>query len=310
MKLAGHDPRLPGDRRGQARRPARAGLLHGRHDRRRRSRRPGSWRPDGATRFRLRVYTPERELVDGDVREVTAPGAYGEIGVLPDHAALVTALEPGVAVVQAATARVAKLADRRRLRRGARQRDDRARRLRRAASRPRRGSASNRRPMGKLDGKMALVTGGGRGIGRGIVARVRARGRRRRGQLPPRPRGGGARRRPRSQPLGRRADGRAGRRRRSRGRRAHGRRGASPSLGALDIAVANSGVASRVAPVAEIDPGEWRRVMATDLDGAFYTARAVHAALSSARRAALHLVDRRRRGRAPAARRTTSPRRA
>src|SRR5262249_8421982 len=33
-------------------------------------------------------------------------------------------------------------------------------------------------------------------------------------------------------------------------------------------------VASRVAPVAELDPAEWRRVLATDLDGAFYTARA------------------------------------
>jgi F-type H+-transporting ATPase subunit epsilon len=49
-----------------------------------------------ADRFRLRVYTPERELVDGDVREVTAPAAWGEIGVLPDHAALVTTLEPGI----------------------------------------------------------------------------------------------------------------------------------------------------------------------------------------------------------------------
>ena len=49
-----------------------------------------------ADRFRLRVYSPERELVDTDVREVTAEGAYGQIGVLPDHAALVTALEPGV----------------------------------------------------------------------------------------------------------------------------------------------------------------------------------------------------------------------
>jgi F-type H+-transporting ATPase subunit epsilon len=49
-----------------------------------------------ADRFRLRVYTPERELVDDDVREVTAPAAMGEIGVLPDHAALVTTLEPGV----------------------------------------------------------------------------------------------------------------------------------------------------------------------------------------------------------------------
>jgi F-type H+-transporting ATPase subunit epsilon len=48
-----------------------------------------------ADRLRLRVYTPEHELVDADVREVTAKGALGEIGVLPDHAALVTALEPG-----------------------------------------------------------------------------------------------------------------------------------------------------------------------------------------------------------------------
>jgi F-type H+-transporting ATPase subunit epsilon len=48
-----------------------------------------------ADHFRLRVYTPERELVDRDVREVTAQGAYGQIGVLPDHAGLVTALEPG-----------------------------------------------------------------------------------------------------------------------------------------------------------------------------------------------------------------------
>ena len=46
-------------------------------------------------RLRLRVYTPESELVDQEVREVTAEGALGQIGVLPDHAALVTALEPG-----------------------------------------------------------------------------------------------------------------------------------------------------------------------------------------------------------------------
>ena len=49
-----------------------------------------------ADRLRLRVYSPERQLVDADVSEVTAPAAYGEIGVLPDHAALVTALEPGL----------------------------------------------------------------------------------------------------------------------------------------------------------------------------------------------------------------------
>ena len=43
----GHDPRLQGDRRRQARRPARAGLLHGRHDRGRRSSRPGRCRARG-----------------------------------------------------------------------------------------------------------------------------------------------------------------------------------------------------------------------------------------------------------------------
>jgi F-type H+-transporting ATPase subunit epsilon len=49
-----------------------------------------------ADRLRLRVYTPESELVDREVREVSAEGAWGQIGILPDHAALVTALEPGI----------------------------------------------------------------------------------------------------------------------------------------------------------------------------------------------------------------------
>ena len=57
-----------------------------------------------ADRFRLRVYSPERQLVDADVAEVTAPGAYGEIGVLPDHAALVTTLEDGVLSYRTGTA--------------------------------------------------------------------------------------------------------------------------------------------------------------------------------------------------------------
>jgi F-type H+-transporting ATPase subunit epsilon len=48
-----------------------------------------------ADRLRLRVYSPEQELVDADVLEVTAPGVQGEIGVLPDHAALVTMLDAG-----------------------------------------------------------------------------------------------------------------------------------------------------------------------------------------------------------------------
>lgn len=48
-----------------------------------------------ADSLRLRIYSPELELFDDQVREVTAPGAYGQIGILPDHAALVTTLEAG-----------------------------------------------------------------------------------------------------------------------------------------------------------------------------------------------------------------------
>lgn len=48
-----------------------------------------------ADRLRLRVFTPERELVDEEVREVTLPGWWGQLGILPDHAALVTILEQG-----------------------------------------------------------------------------------------------------------------------------------------------------------------------------------------------------------------------
>ncbi len=48
-----------------------------------------------ADRLRLVLLTPERQVVDQEVLEVTAPGAYGQIGVLPDHAALVTTLDPG-----------------------------------------------------------------------------------------------------------------------------------------------------------------------------------------------------------------------
>ena len=48
-----------------------------------------------ADRLRLRIYTPERQVADLDVQAVTAPATLGEIGVLPDHAALVTSIEPG-----------------------------------------------------------------------------------------------------------------------------------------------------------------------------------------------------------------------
>lgn len=45
-------------------------------------------------------------------------------------------------------------------------------------------------------------------------------------------------------------------------------------LGGIDIVVANSGVASRPAPVASMDLEEWHRVLNVDLNGTFYTCRA------------------------------------
>ena len=44
---------------------------------------------------RLEIITAERVLFDGDVDGVVAPGAEGELGVLPHHAALMTLLQPG-----------------------------------------------------------------------------------------------------------------------------------------------------------------------------------------------------------------------
>jgi F-type H+-transporting ATPase subunit epsilon len=43
----------------------------------------------------LRVLTPRRELCDEPVEQVTAEGTLGQFGVLPDHIAFLTALEPG-----------------------------------------------------------------------------------------------------------------------------------------------------------------------------------------------------------------------
>ena len=45
--------------------------------------------------FQLRIVTPNRLLLDEEVREVTAPGTVGEIGVLPDHITFLTSLEIG-----------------------------------------------------------------------------------------------------------------------------------------------------------------------------------------------------------------------
>ena len=45
--------------------------------------------------LRLRLVTPERLLLDEEVDEITAPGAVGEFGVLPNHITFLSALEAG-----------------------------------------------------------------------------------------------------------------------------------------------------------------------------------------------------------------------
>src|SRR5262245_26741245 len=136
-------------------------------------------------------------------------------------------------------------------------------------------------PVGRLENKIALVTGGGRGIGRGIAlefvregADVAINYRRDRAAAEATAR--------EVEAMGRRAvvvQADVG------DREAVDRMVAEvkAAFGRIDVGVANSGVASRVSAVHEMDPGEWRRVMATDLDGAFYTARAVLPALLESR---------------------------
>lgn len=48
-----------------------------------------------ADRIRLRLVTPSRLLLDEEVDEVTAPGALGEFGVLPNHISFLALLEAG-----------------------------------------------------------------------------------------------------------------------------------------------------------------------------------------------------------------------
>ncbi len=43
----------------------------------------------------LRVVTPVRLVLEERVDELTAPGPLGQLGILPDHAALVTTLDVG-----------------------------------------------------------------------------------------------------------------------------------------------------------------------------------------------------------------------
>lgn len=48
-----------------------------------------------ADKISLRVVTPTRLVLEEEVDELTAPGPLGQLGILPDHAALMTTLEIG-----------------------------------------------------------------------------------------------------------------------------------------------------------------------------------------------------------------------
>jgi len=50
---------------------------------------------NGSLRLHLRVITPGRLLADIEVDEVALPGLEGELGILPGHRPLITALGRG-----------------------------------------------------------------------------------------------------------------------------------------------------------------------------------------------------------------------
>ena len=46
--------------------------------------------------LRLEIVTPERRVLDETVDSVTVPAVNGEVGILPNHAPLISALKSGV----------------------------------------------------------------------------------------------------------------------------------------------------------------------------------------------------------------------
>ena len=46
-------------------------------------------------KIKLKIITPEKVIFDGEVDEVLVPGIEGELGILPKHVSLLTALKAG-----------------------------------------------------------------------------------------------------------------------------------------------------------------------------------------------------------------------
>ena len=50
--------------------------------------------------MRLEIITAERKVYDDDVELVVAPGSDGELGILSNHAPLMSTLQPGELVIR------------------------------------------------------------------------------------------------------------------------------------------------------------------------------------------------------------------
>lgn len=49
---------------------------------------------------RLEIVTPQRKVFSEDVKFLVAPGTEGELGILPEHAPLITSLNIGITRIQ------------------------------------------------------------------------------------------------------------------------------------------------------------------------------------------------------------------
>ncbi len=53
------------------------------------------------SKIKLDIVTVEKLVFSQEVDQLTAPGLEGELGILPQHAPLITMLQPGVVVIKA-----------------------------------------------------------------------------------------------------------------------------------------------------------------------------------------------------------------